>query len=152
MDEARRAGEALAQAAAELARIWRAARLEAPPEVFPGALDGVVESLVAAVGEALVMGRSPADAWGRAEGVVRVDPDPARTDATFRAEIRLVGEVLASACEALRASAEVTDFVAQAVEATRQALEALVDGGRPPAGVLVVTLASRFRPRDAGRR
>jgi hypothetical protein len=150
--DAREAGEAIALAAEALARIWRSARVEAPPDVFPGALDGVVASFVAAVGEALVMGRAPADAWARTEGIVRLDPHRGTTETAFDVEARLVAEVLASTCETLEAPAEVTDFAARATEALRQALAGLLAGGTPPVGVVTVTLLSGFRPRVASRR
>jgi hypothetical protein len=149
---ARDAGEAIALAAEALARIWRSARVEAPPEVFPGAIDGVVASFVAAVGEALVMGRVPAEAWARTEGLVRLDPRRETTEAALDAEARLVGEVLASTCEALHAPAEVADFAARATEALRQALAGLLADAAPPPGVVTVTVLSGFRPRGASRR
>lgn len=152
MSGAREAGEALAQAAGSLADVWRGARVEVEPSVFPAALDGIVASFVGAVGEGLVAGRAPEDAWARTEGVVRVDPGAGATRAAFAAETRVLGEVLATACGALRAPPEVHDVAARAVEALRQALDRLLAGEPPPPGVLVVRLLSGFRPRAAGPR
>ncbi len=149
--DGRRAGEALATASAELTRIWRAARHEARPDVFPGLSDGVVERFVAGLGEALVLGRASEEVWARAEGVVRLDPAAsARAEDELRAEWRLVGEVIASACDALDAGPDVTDFAARAVEAARHGVEGIREGG-PPAIVRVTSLAP-FRPRGGAPR
>lgn len=147
-----RAGEALAMAASELARIWRSARAEARPGVFPGLADGLVASFVTVAGEALVRGTAPEDVYPRLEGVVRLDPARiGRAEEELRAEWRLLGEVLAAACDALEAGPDATDRVARAVEHSRRALERVREGPLP-AGVLRVYVLSALRTRSAGRR
>lgn len=150
--EIRRTGEALAHAARELVRVWRAARQETRPTAFPGLADGVVESLVAAVGEALVVGRAPEEVWSRVEGVVRLDhSEDGQADEELFAEGRLLTEVLASACEALDTGPAVADEVARAAERAAQGLLDLRDGPRPH-GVVVVWQLSPLRPRVDPRR
>jgi hypothetical protein len=149
--EARRAGEAIATAAAQLTSIWRAARSEARPDVFPGLSDAVVERFVAGLGEALVLRREPEEVWARAEGVLRLDlPAAGHADDELRAEWRLVGEVIAAACDALDAGPGVADFAARAVEAARHGIEAVRE--RVPPGVVVVVVLSSLRPRGAAPR
>lgn len=138
---ARAAGEALATASGELTRIWRAARAEARLEVSPGLSDGIVERFVAGLGEALVMGRAPEEVWERAEGVVRLDrAAEGRAEDELQAEWRLLGEVIAAACDALEAAPDVTDVAARAVEAARRGLDAIRE--RAPAGVVRVAWLS----------
>lgn len=150
--ETRRTGEAIAHAARELVRVWRAARLETRPTAFPGLADGVVESLVAAVGEALVVGRAPGEVWSRVEGVVRLDrATDGQAEDELLAEGRLLAEVLASACEALDTGPAVADEVARAAEGAAQGLLELRDGLRPH-GVVVVWQLSALRPRVDPRR
>jgi hypothetical protein len=118
--------------------------------VFPALSDGLVERFVAALGEALVLGRPAEDVWTRAEGVVRLDLARAgRAEDELRAEWRLVGEVIASACDALEAGPDVTDFAARAVELARHGLEAIREGG--PRAILKVIWFSELRPRTGGR-
>jgi hypothetical protein len=145
--DVRRTGEAIGAAAAELTRIWRAARLEARPDLFPGTLDAVVEPFIAGVGEALVLGREPEEVWGGLTGVVRADGRaPGGAEDLWLAEWRLLAEVLAAACEALQAPADVPDQVARAVEEARRGTEDLLEGAGPD-GVLVVWTLGGFRPR-----
>jgi hypothetical protein len=148
----RRTGEAIAAASGDLARIWRAARLEARPDVFPGALDGLVEDFVANVGQALVLGRTPREAWDRTEGVVRIDrAAEARAEGELTAEWRLLGEVLAAACDTLDTDPAAADQVAQTVEEGRRGTEGLREG-RGSRELVVVLLLSGFRPRGGERR
>jgi hypothetical protein len=146
--DARRAGEALAAAAADLTRIWRAARQEARPDVSPGLSDALVEPFVAELGRALVLGREPDEPWARLEGAVRLDPaaEGAAED-ELRAEWRLLGEVIAAACEALEAAPEVVDHAARAVETARHGLDEIRD--EAPPGVLRIVLRSPLRRRAA---
>ncbi len=72
--EARRAGDAIARSAGDLARVWRAARLQARPDVFPGLLDAVVQDFFARAGELLAAGRDPALVWPSTVGLARLDP------------------------------------------------------------------------------
>jgi hypothetical protein len=147
----REAGEAIAAAAGELTRIWRAARAQARPGVFPGASDGLVERFVGGLGEALVHGRPAEEAWARLDGVVRLDPAAeGEAEEELRAEWRILGEVLAAACDALRASPEVVDAAARAVEAARHGLERIRT--EAPPGVLRLAWRSPFRRRSAGPR
>jgi hypothetical protein len=145
----RRTGEAIGAAAGELTRIWRSARLEALPELFPGTLDGVVEPFVTAVGDALVLGQEPEEIWGRLVGTVRADrAAPGGLRETWRAEWGLLAAVLAATCDALEAQADAVDRVARAVEGARRGTEALL-AGEGPDGVLVVWTLGGFRPRES---
>jgi len=150
--DTRRTGEAIAAAAGHLARIWRQARAEAWPAVFPGVLDGVVEPFLARVGEALATGQDPAAVWQGLVGIARLDrAQDGRAEEAMHGEWRLLGEVLAAAAEALGADAESADLAARAVEEGRRGTAALREGPRP-AGVLVVRLLSGLRPRAVGPR
>lgn len=140
--DARRTGEAIAAARGELARIWRSGRTAAGGgrRAPAAALDGVVESFVGALGETLARGDAPEQAWNRTAGIVRLEPGSgagqAPDAAALEAEWRLLGEVLASACETLEAEPAATDQVAQAVDAARRGVEALRGHARQP-GVVV---------------
>lgn len=105
----------------------------------------MVERFVAGLGEALRHGREPADVWAELVGVVRVDRSPgAKPEDDLAAEWRLLGEVLAAACDALEASPDAVDRVARAVDAARRGAEPLLEG-RPPRGVLVVRQRAGLR-------
>ncbi|MGC4000521.1 MAG: hypothetical protein QM767_24975 [Anaeromyxobacter sp.] len=111
-----------------------------------------MEDFLARTGEALVQGHEPERVWAQVVGVLRVAGGAAED---LDGEWRLVGEVLASACEALEAEPAAADQVARAVEAARAGAAALTPGRKPPA-LLVVHQRGGFRPRgapyDAGRR
>jgi hypothetical protein len=145
-----RTGAAIAEAAADLARIWRGARSDASPETFPGAIDGVVELFVRRAGDALATGGDPGDAWAQALGVVRLAAAPGEAERGIEAEWRLLGEVLAAACDTLEAAPSGADFLARAVDAARRGIGALRAGSGPP-GVVVVYQRSGLRPRGASR-
>lgn len=118
--DARRTGEAIAAASGELARIWRSTRAAGGPA--PSPLGGVIERFVAALGEGLAQGRPPEAAWAAVDGVVRLPARPGPGDAEALArEWRLLGEVLAAACQTLDADAAATDGVARAVDAAARA-------------------------------
>ncbi|HEX9402618.1 MAG TPA: hypothetical protein VF912_21155 [Anaeromyxobacter sp.] len=140
--DARRAGEALSNAAPDLVRVWRSGRAAARPNAFPGLLDGVVESFLARAGEALAEGRDPALVWPAVEGVVRVDArDARRTREELEAEWDLLEEVLQAACRALDAWDAVREWLARAVVMARSGARELAAGGGPP-GVLSVKVYS----------
>lgn len=140
--DGRRAGPALARAAPDLARVWRAGRASARPDVFPGFLDGLVESFLAVVGEALADGRDPAHVWPETTGVVRIDArDPRRTREELDAEWDLLEEVLAASLRALGAADAVLEWIARAVVIARSGARTLERGGGPR-GILTARLFS----------
>jgi hypothetical protein len=153
--DARRAGDALSASAADLARAWRASRLAARPERFPGVLDGVVEAFFALAGETLADGRDPALVWPALAGVVRIDArDPRRTRADLDAEWDLAEEVLHAACSALGAGDAAREWISRAIVLARTGARSLARGG--PRAILVVRLhgatGTRRRARASGRR
>jgi hypothetical protein len=139
--DARRAGDALAASALDLARVWRAGRAAARPDTFPGLLDGVVESFLQVTGELLAEGRDPALAWSAAAGVVRIPRDARRARDELDAEWDLVEEVLTAALQALQADDAAVEWVKRAVVIARSGTRALGRAGGPP-GVLAVSLLS----------
>ncbi len=140
--DARRAGDALALSAADLARVWRSARAPTRPGVFPGYLDGVIEPFFALAGEGLAEGRDPALIWPAVTGVVRVDGrDARRTRAELEAEWDLVEEVLEAACRALDAGDAAREWISRAVVIARTDSRTLGAGGGPP-GILTVRVLS----------
>jgi hypothetical protein len=137
----RRVGDALFTSAADLARVWRAARSAARPGAFPGLLDGVIESYLATAGEALAAGSSPALVWPATTGVVRIDAkDPAREAAELDAEWDLVSEVFVAALRALDADDEAIAWAERAIGLARAGARSLRSGA--PAGILVAHLHS----------
>jgi hypothetical protein len=153
--DARRAGDALSASAVDLARVWRAARAAARPEAFPGLLDGVVETFLAAAGLALAGGRDPALVWPATAGIVRLPADERRTRAELDAEWDLLEDVLAAALRALDADDGALEWMRRAVVLARAGARGLGTPGGPP-GVLAVRLLSRppatVRARGAGPR
>ena len=139
--DARRAGDALATAAVDLARVWRAGRAAARPDVFPGLLDGVIESFMHTAGELMAGGRDPALVWPATAGVVRVPRDARRAREELDAEWDLVEEVLTSALRALQAGDAAVEWVTRAVVIGRAAMRTIGRAGGPP-GVLAVALRS----------
>jgi hypothetical protein len=124
----RRTGDALAAAAADLARAWRSARAAERPRVFPGLLDGVVEPCLAAAAEALAAGKHPALAWPAAAGCVRADArDALRTREELDAEWDLLEQVLGSACKALGADDDARGWIARALALARAGARRLPD-------------------------
>lgn len=154
--EARRAGEAIAEAAPELARLWRAARRHASADPFPGLIDGIVEDFLARAGEALAGGRDPALVWPETVGIVRFDPRAAfRSQDVIELEWDLVDRVLASARSALHAD-EAGEWLSRAVVIARNGSRTLHTRGGP-GGIVVVWLLSGLAPtppaaRAGGRR
>ncbi len=135
---ARRAGDAIARAAPDLARIWRGARRQARPQVFPGLIDGIVEDFFARAGEALGDGRDPALVWPQTVGTMRVDPRAIfRSLDEIEVECDLAQEVLASAARALGAGPEATEWLARAVVIARNGARTVHAGLGPPGVVLV---------------
>jgi hypothetical protein len=148
--DARRAGDALAASAADLARTWRSARMAARVERFPGLLDGLVEPFFALAGDALAEGRDPALVWPATVGVVRLDArDPRRTRADVDAEWDLAEGVLHAACRALDAGDAAREWVSRAVVIARTGTRSLTRGG--PRGILVVRLHRATGVRRRGR-
>jgi hypothetical protein len=152
----RSAGEAIAASAPELARLWRAMRLQARPGVWPGLLDGIASDLVRRVGEGLAGGTDPCLAWIGVEGLVRLDARAReRSREEIDAECDALESVLAGACEALAGGEDVRDWIARALAAVRDGVRALGEGGAPPGVVVAWWLsglpAPRRRAPDAGR-
>lgn len=146
----RRAGDALRFAAPDLARIWRAARTAARTAVFPGLLDGVAESFLAAVGEAYGADRDPALIWPAVEGIVRLDGrDRVRGAAETEAEWDFMAEVLRAACRALAADDPTLEWMSRAVVIARTGCRSL-PAGAPP-GVVTVRVLSPPPTRPGAR-
>lgn len=141
------AGEALQATAGELHRIWRAARAQVRPQVFPGLADDATGRLLDRAAEALLEGAEDARAPYRHLGaIVRLDPrHPDSSEAEIETEWRLLAEVLRATCEALDAGDATRDFLARAVEAAREGASELVRGNGPP-GILRVQQLSGFAP------
>jgi hypothetical protein len=136
--DGRRAGDAIAASAAELARLWRNTRAQSSPDVWPGLLDGIAEEWFLRLGEALGQGRDPALVWPSVVGVVRFDArDRDRSRDEIDREWNTVEAVLASACDALGSGEDVREWIARALVIAR-AGSRTVDQGGGPAGVVVV--------------
>lgn len=148
------AGEALRVAAGELVRAWRSARLSRSAALFPGALDGVLQPFLEALGEALAEGRAPEEAWASTAGVVRL-LSGARGWEVLASEWETVAGVLAAACDSLQAEPAARERVTRTVGAAARGVAEL-GAAAGPAAVLVVHLLGGFRPRaetrGAGRR
>jgi hypothetical protein len=142
-----RTGEALLATAGELHRIWRSARAELRPDVFPGLADGAVGALLDAAARALAAGGADPEAiYAGVGAVVRIDPrDRPWSEAEVANEWRLAREVLRATCAALDAAAPARDLLVAAAEAGARGAAALVSG-RGPAAILVVAQRSGFAP------
>lgn len=145
----RRSGEALRAVAGDLARVWRASRYVAGASVFPGLLDGVMEEFLERVAEALLLDQRPEDAWLATHGIVRLLRGDAAAPILVE-EWRLAGDVLLSACDALKVAPGAADGVRRAVETATAGIEALLAGGGPT-GVVTLRQLGGFRPRDEPR-
>ncbi|HEY6006082.1 MAG TPA: hypothetical protein VIV57_24595 [Anaeromyxobacter sp.] len=154
--DARRAGEAIASSAPDLARLWRNTRAQSSPDVWPGLLDGIADDWFLRVGEALEQGRDPALVWPGLAGIVRFDPrDRDRSLAEIDGEWNAFQAVLGGACDALGCGEDVREWMARALVIARSGSRTLDEGGGPR-GIVVVWslsgLASARRPgHDAGR-
>jgi hypothetical protein len=154
--DARRAGEAIAASAAELARLWRNTRAQSSPDVWPGLLDGIADDAFLRLGEALAQGRDPALVWPSLAGIVRFDPrDPDRSRAEIDAEWNAFQTVLSGACDALGCGEDVGEWMARALVIARAGSSTLDEGGGPRGIVVVRWLSGLASPRrlapDAGR-
>ena len=143
----RRTGEALLATSGELLRIWRSARAQVRPGVFPGLADGLVAAVLERAAQRLTSGGGdPADPYRGAVALVRVDPRVRSVSAEeIDTEWRVLGEVLRATCDALDVADAPRRFLANVVEVARADAEALAEG-RGPAGVLVVGQVSGFEP------
>jgi hypothetical protein len=155
-EETRRAGDAIAASAGELARLWRATQAQSGSGFSPGLLDGLVDELFVRVGEALAEDRDPALVWPSLGGLVRLDAhDRNRSLAELDAEWDAAEGVLAGAREALGASQAVTDWLGRALAAARAGARALAAAGDRGPFVVVWWLSSpgavTRRPRGGGR-
>lgn len=154
--EGRRAGEAIASSAAELARLWRNTRAQSSPDVWPGLLDGIADDAFLRLGEALAAGRDPALVWPSLVGIVRYDPrDPDRWRAEIDSEWNTLQAVLSGACDALGSGADVREWIARALVIARAGSRTLDEGGGPQGIVVVWWLSGLASPRrpapDGGR-
>lgn len=143
----RSSGDALCAVATDLVRVWRATRFTAGASVFPGVLDGVIEDFLARVGDSLLQGAPPEEAWRATGGVVRVLRHD-RSAPLLAAEWALARDVLLSACDALEVAPEAVEAAGKAVDAAAAATEQLL-GGAAPARILRVHQLGGFRPRGA---
>jgi hypothetical protein len=147
-----RAAEALAAAAPELARVWRATRAAERPGAFPGLLDAIVEPFFALAAEGLGGGREPALVWPALGGAVRFYArDAARTREEIDAEWTLAEEVLHGACRALGAGDDARAWITQAIEAARAGTRRLPDRAGAP-GILMVRVYSDLGATRRGAR
>lgn len=138
------AGEAISASAAELARLWRAMRLQAPRHTQTGLVDGIVADLLVRIGDGLAAGGDAAAAWGGVAGAVRLDPrDPDRSRAQVDAEWDALESVLDGACQALAAADDVRAWIAQALAAARAGARTLGEHGGPSGVVVVWSLDER---------
>ena len=138
----RRAGEGIAASAGELARLWRATRAQARPDVWPGLMDGLVDELFLRTGEALAAGGDPARVFPSLAGLVRIDPrERDRSRAELDAEWDVAERVLEAACDALAAGEEVRLWLSKAVVVGR-AYTRRLDRGGGPRGIVVAWLLS----------
>ncbi len=145
--EARRAGEAMAASAGDLARLWRATRMQARSDVWPALLDGVMDDFFARAGEALAQGRDPALVWPALAGTVRLDPrDEDRSRAEIDAEWEIAERVLLSACEALAGGEEAREWIGRALVLARAGARSLHEGGGPRSIAVVWWLSGLGAP------
>ena len=134
----RRAGQAIAAAAGELTRLWRATRAQARRGLWSGLIDGIAEDFFARLGASLADGRDPALVWPEVTGLVRLDPrDLDRSRDELDAEWDAVQTVLSAACDALACDADLREWIARALVLARAGARTLDQGGGP-AGVAVV--------------
>ncbi len=137
---------AIRAASAELARIWRQARLQARAGVFPGLIEGVVPDFLDRAAAALETGADPATVWAATTGAVRVDPrERRRSAAEIEAEWTIFGAVLDAVCEALSTDAAVRERLAAAVASARAGAADIAEG-RGPNGVVVALALSGTGP------
>jgi hypothetical protein len=131
----------------QLTRIWRLARAEARPGVFPGLLDGVVEGFFDVVAEQLDASAPPEAPWQALRGVVRWPPPLAPGELTE--EWSVLREVLGAACESVNAAPAVAAWLAAAVAACEAGTAALADdrAGGPP-GIVTALVYSSVEPRQ----
>lgn len=141
----RSSGEALCAVASDLVRVWRATRFTAGASVFPGVLDGVMEDFLGRVGDSLLQGAPPEEAWRATGGVVRVLPR-GRSAPLLAAEWAFTRDVLLSACDALEVAPEAAEAAGRAVDAATAGVEQLL-GGSAPERILRVHQLGGFRPR-----
>jgi hypothetical protein len=131
--------------AEELTRIWRLARAEERKDVFPGLLDGLLESFFNEAGSLLEQGGAPEDVIRRTAGALRWPP--ALAPAEISEEWRIVADVLQTAADSVTTERGADEWLAAAVAAAEAGTTAL-DGGRGPAlpRVAVVLVLSSTAP------
>jgi len=141
----RQAGRILEQSAPELVRIWRLARAAARQSVFPGTLDGVMESFFRSAGRVMAEGGEPESAWKGVGGTVRLSDRLGPAEPT--AEWAVAMEVLAAVCESFGAEPAVGEWIARAVAEGERATAGLSSGreGAAP-GLLPVRLLCDMPP------
>jgi hypothetical protein len=144
-----RTGEALLVTAGELLRIWRSARAQVRPDIFPGLADAAVGAFLERAARALgAGGADPAAIYAGLVAPIHVDPrDPHRSAREIETEWRLLGEVLRATCEALGADEDSRAALARAIQVARERTEDLVAGRGPRGMVRVARLAGFVPPR-----
>lgn len=138
----RQMGTFLRHQAEELTRIWRLGRQAERTRVAPGLLDGLVEPFVVTAGTLLERDAAPEEAIQRVSGILRWAP--AIAPAELSAEWKILGDVLAAACDQANAEPEAAAWLARAVQAG-DATCAATDGGRGTAPARMVVVLSWTR-------
>jgi hypothetical protein len=130
----------------ELTRIWRMARAEARPEVFPGLLDDVVGSFFETCAALLSRGAAPEEVWAGVAGLVRWQPELAPRE--LDAEWEVAADVLAAACESVNGERTVSAWLERAASACQAGTAALLEERRQvPAGIVTTFVYSPITPR-----
>jgi hypothetical protein len=139
-------GRIVEQSAAELTRIWRLARAASRQKVFPGLLDGAMQSFFASAGRLLQAGGEPGAVWSSVAGTFRLSPELGPGEAT--AEWAVAMEVLAAVCESFGAGPAVAEWLAKAVAEAERRSTALAggDGSARPPGLVVVRIHGEMPP------
>ena len=127
----------------ELTRIWREARAIARPRVFPGLIDGVVESFFDTCGAVLAAGGRPEEVWPALRGVVR--RATGHVPGEVHREWALLWEVLAAATEAVSCDEDSREWLKGAATDCRYGTASLISGlERCPPELLVAVVLSPF--------
>ncbi|MFT3912549.1 MAG: hypothetical protein QM704_00245 [Anaeromyxobacteraceae bacterium] len=144
------AGAMLERHAEDAVRLWRSARRQARPGVFPGTLDELVGPFVRAVGTTLIDEREPSAVWERVAGVLRCPREGA--SAEHEIEWTIAGEVAAAVAEALGVGQEVRLHAVAAARACAEASRRLAQQPGPSHGpVLKLLVATKPHPRTGKR-
>ena len=140
-------GVFLRQHREDLTRIWRLARADARPDVFPGLLDDVIGAFFESCGDLLEAEGPPEQVWTRLSGLVRWPPSLAPGE--LNEEWSVLGDVLSAACESVNAKETVKEFLSRGIEACRAGTASLGGAGRrhAPAAIVTALIYSPTAPR-----